>query len=1186
MHFLNRLLLALFLLALGAAPARAQGQIDRDHVPSDERVDIRERRQTDVDGNQVRTTIFNFGQSGRTSAVPDEIPYEWPKNTRRHYIALTGLFVGAEVTSITGETAYIVDVPNYRENTADENRAWTFAPVEGYVNPAGEEFGIARSDRPETWPPFWPDKLDAPTDPGWPGSWNGYFGRDVFNADQEVFYRMGDDEYDRNRGQDRTTYYPDTTDLSRAGLGLLVDTRVLQWSQVLIDDAVFILHAVKNDGTEDLQKVGVTLWLADLVGGDPDADDDNPFFDLLLDTAFLADSDGRSNSTAFPSGQSVGAAIAFFLESPGNATDRIDNDGDGTTADEASAINALGLTTGEPGSPVIDLAFIQGEGAGAPTSFRFDGIDNNGNGLIDEDSTYAAFGTQVGVGFADRIDNDGDGEPGSPVVTQAMVDEAAGDLWGRWPAIPGPYAGQPVHLIQVGPEDLGLAFRDFIDNDGDGLEGAPFPSDYLAEPGSPVVTQAMVDAAAGDAPYFRYAVPGTSIILYDVGPEDLGLPYADGIDNDGDGAVDEGIDEHIDEMIDERRDDGIDNDGDWRPLLDDVGLDGAEGSGDPGEGDGVPTSGAGTDLPGESNIDVTDVSESDQIGITNVKYEAAGSIQYQTISDGSLFTRFMVPGQFVNLTNPPGTDNDLFVSSGTFPLRAGQTERVSFAVILGDVNYQASDVETKFQDLLQKRQSAQEAYEADYRFAQAPLCPSVTAVPGNGRVTLYWDRTAEESFDTFIADLPFGLDPRDFEGYKVYRATDPAFLDAQVITDGFGNVQFLRPIAQFDLINQHEGFHPVDVQGTHYYLGNNLQDAGEAGNGLAHTFTDSTAVNGIAYYYAVVSYDHGAFIPGEVLIAPSECPIRIRRNPDGSVETGQNVVQVTPSREAAGYVEATLGEIERVRGFATGTIGFEIVDPVAIENGHRYRLTFTDTLVERLVRAERVAVLTGAGISAESGVPTFRDPDGLWQRFRPEELANVDAFMQNPTLVQGWYNHRRVVVEDVQPNAGHEALAELEALVPHFLLATQNVDDLHRRAGSRKLVELHGNLTRSYCIDCGTPAERGALAALGPEDEARCAACGGLLRPDVVWFGEMLPEGAMERAAEAAAQADVFLSVGTSAVVYPAAGLPLIAKESGAYVAEVNVERSAIARELDEVVLGKSGEVLPMLVAAVRERKR
>ncbi len=244
---------------------------------------------------------------------------------------------------------------------------------------------------------------------------------------------------------------------------------------------------------------------------------------------------------------------------------------------------------------------------------------------------------------------------------------------------------------------------------------------------------------------------------------------------------------------------------------------------------------------------------------------------------------------------------------------------------------------------------------------------------------------------------------------------------------------------------------------------------------------------------------------------------------------------------------------------------------------------FSDTLVRRLREAERVAVLTGAGISAESGVPTFRDPDGLWQRFRPEELANVEAFLANPTLVQGWYGHRRSIVEDVAPNAGHRALAELERWVTarggDFLLATQNVDGLHARAGSERLVELHGSLLRSHCIDCGAQAPDTADGH-GP---LTCAVCGGLVRPDVVWFGETLPEAALAEAEQAAALADVYLSVGTSAVVYPAAGLPLLARQAGAYVAEVNPEPSDIASRMNEQVRGLAGTVLPELVAALGE---
>jgi NAD-dependent deacetylase len=249
---------------------------------------------------------------------------------------------------------------------------------------------------------------------------------------------------------------------------------------------------------------------------------------------------------------------------------------------------------------------------------------------------------------------------------------------------------------------------------------------------------------------------------------------------------------------------------------------------------------------------------------------------------------------------------------------------------------------------------------------------------------------------------------------------------------------------------------------------------------------------------------------------------------------------------------------------------------------------FSNELVSRLAAASRVAVLTGAGISKESGVPTFRDADGLWQKFRPEELASIEAFLRNPVLVQGWYTHRRRILDDIEPNPGHRALAELQELVEtrsggSFLLVTQNVDNLHQEAGSRDVVELHGNIKRAYCIDCHRVASREELDAIQDDVEARCPGCQGLIRPDVVWFGEYLPQDAMERATEAAALADVFLSIGTSAVVYPAAGIPLVAADSGAYVAEINVEPSAIARAMNEVAIGPSGEVLPALVAAVRE---
>ena len=243
---------------------------------------------------------------------------------------------------------------------------------------------------------------------------------------------------------------------------------------------------------------------------------------------------------------------------------------------------------------------------------------------------------------------------------------------------------------------------------------------------------------------------------------------------------------------------------------------------------------------------------------------------------------------------------------------------------------------------------------------------------------------------------------------------------------------------------------------------------------------------------------------------------------------------------------------------------------------------FSDTLVERLVEADHLAVLTGAGISAESGVPTFRDEDGLWEKFEPQELANVEAFLDNPELVQGWYRHRRDVVEDAEPNFGHRALAELEAYVSTVTVITQNVDDLHNRAGSTTVIELHGNITNNYCMDCERPADAAVVdAAIQEGTPARCEECNGLSRPDVVWFGERLPVTAVEQADAATKDADVFLSIGTSAVVFPAAQFPLDARSHGAYVAEVNPDTTGITEQVHESIRGPAGEVLPALRDAV-----
>lgn len=233
-------------------------------------------------------------------------------------------------------------------------------------------------------------------------------------------------------------------------------------------------------------------------------------------------------------------------------------------------------------------------------------------------------------------------------------------------------------------------------------------------------------------------------------------------------------------------------------------------------------------------------------------------------------------------------------------------------------------------------------------------------------------------------------------------------------------------------------------------------------------------------------------------------------------------------------------------------------------------------LVNALRGAQRVAVLTGAGISAESGVPTFRDAQtGLWAAYNPEELATPQAFRQNPRLVWEWYAWRRELVSAAKPNPGHYALAELEQKIPGFTLITQNVDGLHSRAGSRKIIELHGNIFRTICFDDGQVVEAWADTGHIPP---RCPRCGGLLRPNVVWFGETLPRPALQAAFNAAEQCNIFFSIGTSSLIQPAASLPLVAAEHGATLVEINPNPTPLTARMSYVLPGPAGQVLPALL--------
>jgi NAD-dependent deacetylase len=241
-----------------------------------------------------------------------------------------------------------------------------------------------------------------------------------------------------------------------------------------------------------------------------------------------------------------------------------------------------------------------------------------------------------------------------------------------------------------------------------------------------------------------------------------------------------------------------------------------------------------------------------------------------------------------------------------------------------------------------------------------------------------------------------------------------------------------------------------------------------------------------------------------------------------------------------------------------------------------------ESAAEILNGAGRVAVLTGAGISAESGVPTFRGPDGLWRKYRAEDLATPEAFARDPKLVWEWYDWRRERIANVVPNFGHAILAQWEERFPVFTLITQNVDGLHAKAGSRKVLELHGNIWKTRCTAEGTVLKHFEvpLRTIPP----LCPSCGALLRPHIVWFGEPLESPVIDRALAESSACDVFLAIGTSALVHPAADLPFHAASNGAKIIEINPDPTPLTHEATLSLRGKAGEVLPLIDQLIERR--
>ncbi|HPG41443.1 MAG TPA: hypothetical protein PLP19_19310, partial [bacterium] len=765
--------------------------------------DITELRDGLHAGNQFRTTIYNDGTFGRINNPPD-IAGEWPINSGRWYMIDGNVFVGSEVLDTQNNVKHIVsDVKSTGTgasgqwssgDTGPNGEWWTFLPLRGFASKDTNKIAMTKWEW--AWPDFWPDKYDDKIDQGWRGKWNGYFGKNIFNADEESYF-VADDYENRE-----FSFYPDSTDLNRKGLGIRMYVRAFQWANALVEDAMFALFDLENIGTHVHDKMVFGYKFGNNMGdagSSGDGGDDMGAYNKAEDVAYLYDFDDIGAGSFFPVGYFGGA----FLESPGNIYDGIDNDGDAGTGNgntiSSSVFAPKTLTTG------MDIVLIN----------------------------YSTFARTIQKMGADTL----------RVNYQDLV-------FKFWP-------GKTLEEI---PNNL-------VD---DNLNG-------------------IIDENNG-------SVYGeTTTYLYE-GVKYINYLNGDGLDNP---------------LIDEKRDDNIDNDNDWNPLSDDVGLDGVENTGDEGEGDGLPSSGRGTDLPGEPHIDKTDIDETDMMGLTSFTLYRWEDIPHY---EDELVWNAIVPGNFDALLE--NQNIELLYGSGYFPMRPGQVERFSMGIICG----------SNLDDFLENKSWVASAYLGNYNFFKAPLIPTLSAIPGDGQVTLYWDTVAEMSLDPITG--------YDFEGYKIYRSTDPGWNDMLPITDGKGNVTYRKPLAQFDLNNGINGYSSGSTKGVHFYLGDDT--------GIRNTFVDSTAVNGQKYYYAVTSFDRG--VPDRS-IAPSECSKFVSISTSGATDLGRNVKIVTPNPPAAGFVPANIDSVKHTSGLSTGQVGYQIIDPGFFKNNHTYRVTFQDAFI-------------------------------------------------------------------------------------------------------------------------------------------------------------------------------------------------------------------------------------------------
>jgi len=890
------------------------------------------RRSAVMNGNQVRTVFGNWGVIGQPT---DTRPKGSWKNDNNGYLGDVSPFVGAEVrwqdTSFRSVVTSPVARPTQLNDIGPDGSSWTFEPVGGYFATSPNQ-SIALSSTKSSWPEQWPDKLSDPVDPGWRGSWNGYFGKRI-SADLESYFVMDDNvdvrfnfALNNARGIE---FKPDSRNPSRNGLALEVRVRAMQWAQFLAQDNIFWLYEIANTGTTGYDRavfgmlVGTYVGVTGSDGSPQEYDDDWSFYDVYTNITYTGDFD-RSTlrnprwNERFPVGM-VGYA---FLESPGNPYDGVDNDGD---ADSAAA----GLSAPQFVSSSFDSILIA----------RGSRIV-----LIRDDFSRVLYT----VPSVDSV----------KIKTRGMRDS----VW-IYPGKTKVVEGNVVRDFQ-GNETVNRNAYDGVDNNFNGLIDENQFLHYRQ--------------------FKRNRNPPFQVLIDVFRP----VRHVDYIGNLGTSSL---------SMLDEKRDDRVDNDQDWNINFDDVGRDGIGPTAvnypgpDVGEGDGIPTSGyenGGTDtgLPGEPNIDKTDVNESDQIGLSSFFYFSPAN-QVRLGDDEELWRNlapgfFDVPPSIENNRPVSGEDGDFIYGSGYFPLLAGGTERFSLALIYG--GGKGGGVQDDIDDLLKNKRTVQEIYDANYQFPTPPDKPTLVAVPGDHQVTLYWDRVAEASIDPVLRI-------KDFEGYKIYKSTDPDFSDVFTITDATGTARGYRPLVQYDIVNGIRGFFRASAE-LFQAAGGYSFDLGDE-TGLKHSYVDTEVENGRRYYYAVVAYDRGDETKG---IFPGENTKQVRVLSTGEVEHDINVGVVTPNTHAAGYVAPKTGVEIPLTGPGTGKGSYAIVDETRLTS-HTYRVTFFDTQMDGEDNNTNGKV-DAADSSEWDRITTFysvQDMDYVTEQFVSQDTVNVNLSRKN-----------------------------------------------------------------------------------------------------------------------------------------------------------------------------------------------